>query len=133
MALRLSIVTPARPLVEAEVDGLVAPGREGEFGILPGHERFLAPLRAGLLRYRAGSDEQRVAIAGGFAEVSQDRVTVLASAAALPQDVDADRVREELAQAEAALDELGSLSPPDEFDAARERVAAARAQLALVG
>ena len=133
MGLRLSIVTPARPLVETEVDGLVAPGREGEFGVLPGHERFLAPLSAGLLRYRAGGEEIRVAVAGGFAEVCEDRVTILASSAALPADVDAAQTREELARAEAALAELGSLSPPDELDQARERVAAAQARLALTG
>ena len=131
MGLRLEVVTPARPLVSAEVDGVVAPGREGEFGVLPGHERFLAPLSAGVLRYRTGGGETRVAVAGGFAEVSEDRVTVLASAASLPADVDAAQAREELAEAEAALAELGSLSPPGELEAARERAAAARARLEI--
>ena len=81
MPLALSIVTPERPVVETEVDSVVLPGSEGEFGVLPGHEALLAPLREGAVTYQEAGRAVRVAITGGFAEVTQSRVTVLADAA----------------------------------------------------
>jgi F-type H+-transporting ATPase subunit epsilon len=131
MGLRLAIVTPARPLVDAEVDSVVAPGREGEFGVLPGPEHVLAALRPGVLRYVSGGRESRVAIAGGFAEVRPDAVAVLASAAALPQEIDRAQVQRELEAAETALAQLGSHAPPEQVEAARERADTARARLAV--
>ena len=80
MALRLSIVTPERPILETEAERVEAPGSEGEFGVLPGHEPFLAPLGAGELRYTDSSGSHSVRITGGFAEVTGERVTVLADA-----------------------------------------------------
>ena len=68
MGLLLSIVTPQRAVLETEVDSVVAPGAEGEFGVLPEHEAFLAPLRPGVVRYRGGDGSGRVAVASGFAE-----------------------------------------------------------------
>ena len=132
MGLRLSIITPASPLVETEVDSVVAPGREGEFGVLPGHELFLAPLRPGVLRYTAGGQEQSVAVSGGFAEVTQEGVTVLAPAAATPDQVDRGEAQREFASAENAQAELGHTAPPDEIAAVQERLEIARARLALV-
>jgi F-type H+-transporting ATPase subunit epsilon len=81
MPLALSIVTPAHPLVETDVDSVVLPGSEGEFGVLPGHEALLAPLREGSVVYQEAGRPVRVEITGGFAEVTQSRVTVLADAA----------------------------------------------------
>jgi len=81
MALELSIVTPERTLVELMVDSVRAPGGEGEFGVLPAHEPYLASLKAGEVCYVVGGQSQRVAIGGGFAEVTQERVTVLATSA----------------------------------------------------
>jgi F-type H+-transporting ATPase subunit epsilon len=78
MPLRLSVVTPERPVIDGEVDSVQAPGAEGEFGVLPGHEPFLAPLAGGDLRYTDGSGSHRIGIAGGFAEVTGERVTILA-------------------------------------------------------
>jgi F-type H+-transporting ATPase subunit epsilon len=79
--LALSIVTPARAVVETEVDSVVLPGSEGEFGVLPGHEALLAPLREGAVVYQEAGQSVRVEITGGFAEVTQTHVTVLADAA----------------------------------------------------
>ena len=78
MPVDLAIVTPARTLVEEPVDSVVAPGSEGEFGVLPAHEALLAPLQAGELRYVVGGQTKTVQIEGGFAEVTQERVTILA-------------------------------------------------------
>ena len=79
--MRLSIVTPAAPLVDSDVDSVVLPGSEGEFGVLPEHELVLAPLREGLLVYTAGGQSRTVAITGGFAEITHSAVNVLADSA----------------------------------------------------
>jgi len=81
MPLALSIVTPEKPLLDTEVDSVVLPGAEGEFGVLPEHEAFLAPLKEGLLVYQTGGRSTRVELSGGFAEVTQTRVVVLADSA----------------------------------------------------
>jgi F-type H+-transporting ATPase subunit epsilon len=81
MPLRLYVVTPARPIVDSEVESVIAPGSEGEFGVLPGHERLLAPLQEGVLQYTEAGRISRLRITGGFADVQPDRVTVLADAA----------------------------------------------------
>ena len=83
MPLELSVVTPARPLVEAQVDLVVLPGAEGEFGVLPDHEALLAPLREGVLSYQSGGQTHRLELTGGFAEVTASTVTVLADSATL--------------------------------------------------
>ncbi len=132
--MRLSVVTPSRPLVnDVEVERVVAPGREGEFGVLPGHERFLAPLRPGILRYTGGGTEHRLALAGGFAEVTGNSVVILASAASLPADLDRAAVQAELSAASSALESIGVAAAPEEHEAAQERVDVARAQLELLG
>jgi len=132
MPLRLSVITPARPVVDLDVDHVVAPGREGEFDVLPGHELFLAPLRPGVVRFGSPGREQRLAVSGGLAEVTQDSVTVLAPSASRPQEVDRVQVQAELEEAEAALREIGVLSPGDVLAAAQDRVELARARLAIL-
>jgi F-type H+-transporting ATPase subunit epsilon len=83
VALRLVVVTPAGAVVDADVQSVVCPGAEGEFGVLPEHEAFLAPLKEGVLEYRdAAGREHRLRLDGGFAEVTGERVTVLATSAA---------------------------------------------------
>ncbi len=79
MSLQLSIVTPEGTLVELAVDSVLAPGAQGEFGVLPAHEPYLTVLQAGEVRYVVEGQIQRVGISGGFAEVTQERVTVLAT------------------------------------------------------
>jgi F-type H+-transporting ATPase subunit epsilon len=88
MGLALSIVTPTRAFVETDADSVYAPGSEGEFGVLPGHAPLLAALKPGVVRYTEGGRTRRVAIGGGFAEVSQARVIVLAPTAESPEQID---------------------------------------------
>ena len=78
MSLQLSIVTPERTLVELAVYSVLAPGAEGEFGVLPAHEPYLTVLQAGEVRYDEGGRTHRVAVTGGFVEVTQEQVVVLA-------------------------------------------------------
>jgi F-type H+-transporting ATPase subunit epsilon len=80
-ALELRIVTPDKLLVREQVDEVEVPGSEGYFGVLPGHTPLLAALAAGELWYRKGTTRVYVDIAGGFAEVLPDSVTILAHGA----------------------------------------------------
>ena len=77
----LEVVTPDKVLVSQEADTVVAPGSNGEFGILPGHILFLSGLEPGELRYTNGSESHSLAITNGFAEVSDDKISVLVDAA----------------------------------------------------
>ena len=85
--MRLRIVTPVRPVVDAEVSELIAPGSEGEFGVLPMHVTFLGALKPGIVSYTEGGTRKRVVISGGYAEVLQDVVTILADDAEMPEEV----------------------------------------------
>ena len=92
----LELATPTRQLVSEEVDEVVAPGSEGYFGVLPGHAAFLATLGSGEVVYRRGRDEVHLAVHGGFAEVTPERVIILAETAERPDEID--RARAELAR-----------------------------------
>jgi F-type H+-transporting ATPase subunit epsilon len=108
--MKLRIVTPVRPVVEAEVTELVAPGTEGEFGVLAEHVTFLGSLKPGVVSYTEGGTKKRVVVSGGYAEVRQDTVTLLADDAQLPDEVDAVQAR---ADVTTILEELarGNESP----------------------
>ena len=80
--IRLEIVTPEKMIVREDVDEVVVPGEDGYLGVLPGHTPLLATLKGGDLWYRKGTEKTHVEIAGGFAEVLPDRVTILAEASA---------------------------------------------------
>jgi len=124
--LTLSIVTPERELVRAQVDEVELPGSEGYFGVLPGHTPMLATLTVGRLTYKSGSDTQVLAIALGFAEVLPDAVTVLAQIAERPEDIDVSRAEASRKRAEERLS--GSTS---DLDYQRARVALDKAALRL--
>lgn len=104
--IKLELVTPERLIVSEEVDEVIAPGYEGEFGVLPDHTEFLATLRIGVLRYRKGDRVWKIAVGGGFAEVTPDRVVVMADVAEKAEEIDVDRARQAHARAEAALKDL---------------------------
>ena len=103
-ALRLEIVTPDKVVLEANVDYVGAPGVDGEFGILPGHIPLLAALSVGELYYKQGTETHWAFVAGGFAEVSDNKVTILAEAAELSSDIDVDRAQQALERAQARLE-----------------------------
>ena len=122
--LTLELATPTRMVVAETVDEVVVPGSEGYFGVLPGHAPLLATLGIGELTYRIGRDERHVAVAGGFAEVRNDKVIVLADTAEVPQDIDRARAERARDRAEQRL----SGRAQDETDYARAAAALARAQ-----
>ncbi len=93
--IRLDIVTAERVVYSEDVDIVVAPGVEGQLGILPHHAPLMTTLQEGELRVRKGGEEFFLAISGGFLEVRPDRVIVLADAAERAEEID-------IARAEAA-------------------------------
>jgi F-type H+-transporting ATPase subunit epsilon len=102
----LEIVAPSRQVVRSErVDEVVAPGSEGEFGVLPGHMSYLTTLKVGMLSYREGTQWHYLAVDWGYAEVVSDHVTILAEGADLAADIDLTEERLNKERAEKALSE----------------------------
>ena len=120
MPVQLSILTPQGVVFEGKVDGVLVPGSEGDFGVLPEHERFLTPVRIGELAFQSGGRTTYAAVAEGFAEVSGQSVAVLAESCELAGSID--RARAELARQRA---EQGLAALPREAEAARVREHAA--------
>lgn len=117
--LLLEIVTPDRKVLSQEVEYIGAPGIEGEFGILPNHIPFLSALGVGNLYYKDGGRSHYIFISGGFAEVGNNKVTILAEVAEKAVEIDVDRARKAEEKAKARLAK------------AQDRIESARAQAAL--
>ena len=102
----LEIVAPSRQVVRSErVDEVIAPGSEGEFGVLPGHTPFLTTLKVGMLSYREGAQWHHLAVEWGYAEVGPDRVVILAEGADRASEIDLTEARLAKERAEKALSE----------------------------
>ena len=121
--LTLELATPSRLVVSTEVDEVVVPGSQGYFGVLPGHAPLLATLGIGELSYRIGQEEYHVAVVGGFAEVRNDKVIILADTAETPADIDRTRAERSRERAEARL----AGRTQEDVDYARVTAALARA------
>jgi F-type H+-transporting ATPase subunit epsilon len=103
--LKLEVVTAERAIFSGEVDSVIAPGVEGELGILPRHAPLVAQLQSGELRFRRADEETHLAIGGGFLEVANNRVIVLADSAERADEIDLARAQEAQARARALLAE----------------------------
>jgi F-type H+-transporting ATPase subunit epsilon len=91
------LVSPERLLLSEQVDMVVVPGAEGDFGVLPRHAPLISTLRPGIIRVFEGREvKQRIFVAGGFAEVTPERCTVLAEEAVPVGEIDAAKVDQEL-------------------------------------
>jgi F-type H+-transporting ATPase subunit epsilon len=109
MPLSVHVVTAEREVYAEEgVDEVVAPGIEGELTVLPSHAPLLTMIKPGIMRLVKGNQETDVAIMGGFLEVRDDRVTVLADAAERAEEIDAVAAEEARRAAERALAERAS-------------------------
>lgn len=121
------LVSPERLLLSEEVDMVVVPGAEGDFGVLGGHAPVISTVRPGTITvYQGTAVSTRIFVAGGFAEVTADRCTVLAEEAAPVEDIDR-------AAVEAQLTELrGALSSGDGQVAVEAQIAIAEAKLEAI-
>ena len=105
--LQLEVVTPDKTVVSAEVEMAVCPGVEGEFGVLPQHVSMLSALKIGDLRYRVNGKDENVFISGGFADVNNNVLSVLAESAELAARAQAakERAEKRLSAHDDSLDE----------------------------
>lgn len=117
----LEVVTPERQLLSQQVDEVIAPGSEGEFGVLPGHCHFLSTLRIGELRYRIDGQTHSMAVLWGFAEVTPTRVTVMAEVAEKSEDIDVERATAKVVEAERRLQAGGLPSEVKEAQISLEK------------
>jgi len=120
--LHLKIVTPARTVYDDNVEMVILRGEEGDMGILSGHENRVAILGVGPLRIKNGEEESELAVLGGFAEILNDRVTVLAETAEWPDEIDKVRAEEARVRAEQRL-----LQKASDVDTQRAEAALRRA------
>ena len=131
MPLSLEIVTPERRVLSVAVDEVRAPGVQGGFGIRFNHEPFMTALEPGRLTYVEGGREHHYAIGGGFLQVADNRVMVLADTAEAAADIDVERARRAFAEAQ---DRLLKMTEQDEgYGQEAGRVRRAAARLAVAG
>ena len=100
---QLEIVTPEKKVVDTAATEAQIPGKNGYLGVLPGHAPLITELAIGEVTYRAGGEEQRLAVAWGFAEVLPDKVTILAETAERPNEINVERARKAKELAEQRL------------------------------
>ncbi len=104
--IRLRVVTPTRLVLDEDVDEVTAHGELGEFGVLPDHIAFLSTLVAGELTYKQGATKRTLAVGGGYAEVLDNVMTVLAPAAEFASEIDVARAQRAKERAEKQLAQL---------------------------
>lgn len=124
--LELEIATPERALVKEQVDEAQIPGKTGYLGVLPGHAALLGQLGTGFLSYTQAGKKHYFAVAGGFLEVKDDHVRVLANVAERATEIDVERARKALERAQQRL-----VNPAIGVDPARALAAMERAQARL--
>jgi F-type H+-transporting ATPase subunit epsilon len=130
--LKLEIVTPERRVVDETVDSVTVPTLSGEAGILPNHVPLISALKPGVLSFTRKGSVERLAVAGGFVEVSSDTVSILTDVAEATDEIDAEQARADREEAEKALAAAGN-SPLDETSEVRDRLDLANARLQLAG
>ena len=127
---QFELVAPERLLLSEPVDMVVVPGSEGDFGVLPGHAPLSSTVRPGVIETYAGKAvKDRIFVAGGFAEVTRERCTVLAEEAQPLSELDRAAIE---AQARAAREDLGLAKDAAERAAAERTLAVAEAKLAVL-
>ena len=134
--IRLKLVPPGRLLLDEEVDEVTAPGALGEFGVLPKHISFLTLLEVGEMSYKQGGERHHLALSGGYAEVLDEVITVLAGAAEYSDEIDIERARAARERAEKRMAEkrMAELSQEDkEFAAAEAALRRALVRLQVAG
>ena len=126
--IQFELVSPAKLLVSSAVDMVVVPGTEGDFGALPRHAPLIATVRPGVIDiHDEGKVSNRIFVAGGFAEVNEERITVLAEEAIPVAELTAEQVAERL---KAAQEAVADARTDAEKAAAEQRVAIAVAMQA---
>ena len=124
--MRLEIITAESAIFSDEVEGVVAPGSQGELGILPQHAALMTALQGGEITIRKQDGDVYMAVSGGFLEIMDNKVIILADTAEISEDIDASRARAAMTRAKERLD-----SGSDEVDSTRATAALRRSQVRL--
>jgi len=128
--IKLRVVTPSRLLLDEEVDEVTGPGALGEFGVLPNHIAFLTLLEPGEMSYKQGTAKRYLAVSGGYAEVLDNVMTVLAPAAEFAAEIDTARAQQAKERAEKQVRELSHGEKDFDIAEAALRRALVRLQVA---
>jgi F-type H+-transporting ATPase subunit epsilon len=123
---QLEIVTPEKLVVKEAVGEAQIPGLDGYLGILPGHAPLITELGVGIITYRAGGTSKTLSVAWGFAEVLQDKVTILAETVERPDEIDVARAQQAKERAEQLLK---SNDPELDYDRAQDDLKRAETRL----
>jgi len=123
---QLEIVTPEKLVVKEAVEEAQIPGLDGYLGILPGHAPLITELGVGVITYRAGGTTKTLSVAWGFAEVLQDKVTILAETVERPEEIDVARAQQAKERAEQLLK---SNDPELDYDRAQDDLRRAETRL----
>jgi F-type H+-transporting ATPase subunit epsilon len=130
--LKLEIVTPEKRVIDETVDSVTVPTLTGEAGILPNHAPLISALKPGILSFNNKGTTERLAVAGGFVEVSSDKVSVMTDSAETSAEIDVEAARSEREAAEKAMAAAASSSIEDTADV-RDRLELANTRLQLAG
>ena len=126
------LVSPQRLLMSEPVEMVVVPGAEGDFGVLPGHSLLIATVRPGVIDiHEGGQVKESIFVAGGFAEVSPERCTVLAEEAVPVAGVDRGEAEQRLEDAKTALAKAEE-DPENDTAAAEKELKTAEALVAAI-
>jgi F-type H+-transporting ATPase subunit epsilon len=129
--LQLEILTPERQVLSETADMVTVPGLGGELGILPGHTPLISQLQTGVLTYLKGGANFQLHVSGGFVEVRDDHVSVLAEIAERPEEIDAARARISRDHIEKQLGAWGGTE--EDFEVARAKLERSMVRLQLAG
>jgi F-type H+-transporting ATPase subunit epsilon len=129
MPITLEIISPEKLLLSRPVDMVVIPGTEGDLGILPGHSKLITGLRGGLVDiYQKNKITDRFFVSGGFAEVTEDRCSVLADDITRQSDLNMQTAETALANAKEAYEAVDTANR-DDYREATDRLISAQAMV----
>ena len=128
---RVELVTPEGVVLDKEVEEIIAPGVQGEFGVLVGHTPMLTFIKPGIFSYLENDRFTKFAVGSGFCEVLGESVTVLVDQAYGIEQVDGAVVASELTELEAQLRSIDPAADPDAYERMSTKIKIARAKVAL--
>lgn len=132
-SLALNVASPLGMQIEQDVESVQLPAVTGEIGVLPGHVPLLAALKPGVLRYKVGGRTLIAAIGRGYVEADASRVRVITEFFARPEEIEVDKARAELAEAQAqAKASTAALGEPEQV-ATQQRIDWAQARIEVAG
>lgn len=129
---KVEVVTPLGVVLDKEVEEVVCPGIQGEFGVLIGHTPMLTFIKPGVLSYLENDKFTKFVVGPGFCEVLKDSVSVLVEEAHPAEEIDREAASKELLSLEQQLTAIDSIEDPEGYERLQNRLRVARAKVTLV-